>query len=78
MLRGQPGPSFFKVFLLSEKWSHKNLSDSIFLTPLFAPHSVSITQSREDFFPLTKMREGKKDLCPQMTQMHADGGEEQL
>jgi hypothetical protein len=32
--RGNPRPSIFKVFFLSEKWSHKNLFDSIFLTSL--------------------------------------------
>jgi len=34
---GQAGPSLFKAFFLSEKWSHKHLSDSIFLTSPFAP-----------------------------------------
>jgi len=32
--RGNPRPSIFKVFFLSEKWSHKNLFDCIFLTSL--------------------------------------------
>jgi hypothetical protein len=34
MFRGQPGLSLFKAFFLSEKWSHKHLSASIFLTSL--------------------------------------------
>jgi hypothetical protein len=32
--RDNPRPAIFKVFFLSEKWSHKNLFDSIFLTSL--------------------------------------------
>jgi hypothetical protein len=34
MYCGKPVPSLFKAFFLSEKWSHKHLSDSIFLTSL--------------------------------------------
>jgi len=36
-----PGPSFFKLLFQSEKWSHKNLSDSIFLTSFLALQSVT-------------------------------------
>jgi hypothetical protein len=46
MLRGQPGPALFKAFFLSEKWSHKHLSDSIFLTSLRPfPSSMAISHS---------------------------------
>jgi hypothetical protein len=40
----QPVPSIFKAFFLSEKWSHKYLSDSIFLTSLPSfPSSMAIS-----------------------------------
>jgi hypothetical protein len=46
MFRGQPGPALFKAFFLSEKWSHKHHSDSIFLTSLPPfPSSMSLSHS---------------------------------
>ena len=44
--------------------------------PTLLPLQEKITQFREDFVLQNKANQGiKEDLCPQMTQIHADGGE---